>query len=116
MPESSRPTNVPLEYISGLDFEILVPGRGEVGTKSTVATFRDQAQGLVWQVQKIVRAGVPREEAANRIRFEDRMHTGTPSYVGYPDDLIEGFQRRSILSIYDQLTYDESELASTQGS
>jgi cyclase len=105
-----------LEYISSLDFEILVPGHGEVGTKSTVATFRDQAQGLVWQVQEAVQAGVPREEAADRIRFEDRIHTSTPSYVGYPDDLIEEFQRRSVLSIYEQLTYDESDLASTRGS
>jgi cyclase len=96
-----------LDYISSLDFEILVPGHGEVGTKKTVQSFRDQAQNLVGQVQEAARAGVPREEAADRIRFEDRIHTGTQSYVGYPDDLIEGFQRRSVLSIYDQLTHDE---------
>jgi hypothetical protein len=48
------------------------------------------------------------------MRFEDRIHTGTPSYVGYPVELIEAFQRRSVLSIYDQLTYDESDLASTR--
>ena len=71
-----------LDYISSLDFEILVPGHGEVGTKRTVQTFRDQAQALVRQVQEAIRAGVPREEAATRIRFEDRIHTGTPSYVG----------------------------------
>jgi cyclase len=96
-----------LDYISSLDFEILVPGHGEVGTKKTVESFRDQAQNLVGQVQEAARAGVPREEAADRIRFEDRIHTGTQSYVGYPDDLIEGFQRRSVLSIYDQLTHDK---------
>jgi cyclase len=78
-----------------------------VGTKKTVESFRDQAQNLVGQVQEAARAGVPREEAADRIRFEDRIHTGTPSYVGYPEDLIEEFQRRSVLSIYDQLTHDE---------
>jgi cyclase len=99
-----------LNYLLGMDFEILVPGHGEVGTKKTVAAFRDQAHDLVRQVQEAVRMGVPREEAANRIRFEDRIHTGTRSYAGYPDDLIEEFQRRSVLSIYDQLTRDESHL------
>lgn len=105
-----------LDYVSALDFEILVPGHGEVGTKRTVEIFRDQAHSLVGQVQEAARAGVPREEAADRIRFEDRIHTGTQFYVGYPDNLIEEFQRRSALSIYDQLTYDESNLASTQDS
>jgi glyoxylase-like metal-dependent hydrolase (beta-lactamase superfamily II) len=101
-----------LDYISSLDFEILVPGHGEVGTKKTVESFRDQARNLVGQVQEAARAGVPREEAADRIRFEDRIHTGTQSYVGYPDNLIEGFQRRSVLSMYDQLTHDEPDLNS----
>jgi cyclase len=105
-----------LDYISGLDFEILVPGHGEVGTKRTVATFHDQVQDLVRQVREAARAGVPREEAAARIRFEDRIHTSTRSYVGYPDNLIEEFQRRSVLSIYDQLTYDESNPDFKRGS
>jgi cyclase len=105
-----------LDHLLTLDFEILVPGHGEVGTKRTVTTFRDQAQALVGQVQEAIRAGLPREEAAGRIRFEDRIHTGTPSYAGYPDELIEEFQRRSVLSIYDQLTHGETNLASTQGS
>jgi cyclase len=105
-----------LDYISGLDFEILVPGHGEVGTKKTVATFHDQAQDLVRQVREAARAGVPREEAAARIRFEDRIHTSTRSYVGYPDNLIEEFQQRSVLSIYDQLTYDGSNPDFKRGS
>lgn len=96
-----------LDYISGLDFEILVPGHGEVGTKRTVETFRDQVHDLVRQVQEAVQEGIPKEEAADRIRFEDRIHTDTQSYVGYPDNLIEEFQRRSVLSIYDQLAHDE---------
>lgn len=95
-----------LDHITGLDFEFLVPGHGEVGTKETVAVFRDQVQDLVRRVEEAVRAGMPEDEAADRIRFEDRIHTATASYAGYPDDLIEQFQRRSVLSIYDQLTRD----------
>lgn len=95
-----------LDHIAGLDFELLVPGHGEVGTKETVATFRDQARDLVGRVGEAVRTGMPEDEAADRIRFEDRIHTATASYAGYPESLIEQFQRRSILSIYDQLTRD----------
>lgn len=95
-----------LDRIAGLDFELLVPGHGEVGTKETVAAFRDQARDLVRRVGEAVRAGMPQDEAADRIRFEDKIHTATASYAGYPEDLIEQFQRRSILSIYDQLTQD----------
>lgn len=36
-----------LDHIAGLDFEFLVPGHGEVGTKETVAVFRDQAREAV---------------------------------------------------------------------
>lgn len=96
-----------LDRIAALDFEFLVPGHGEVGTKETVGEFRDQARDLVRRVEEAVRAGMTPDEAADRIGFEDRIHTTTPSYVGYPEHLIEQFQRNSVLSIYDQLTRDE---------
>ncbi|QIN78504.1 MBL fold metallo-hydrolase [Rubrobacter marinus] len=95
-----------LDRIAGLDFEFLVPGHGEVGTKETVETFRDHARDLVRRVGEAARAGIPADEAADRIGFEDKIHTATASYAGYPDDLIEQFQRRSVLSIYGQLTRD----------
>lgn len=95
-----------LDRIAGLDFELLVPGHGEVGTRETVGAFRDQARDLVRRVEEAVRAGMREDEAADRIRFEDRIHTTTASYAGYPDYLIEQFQRRSVLSIYDQLARD----------
>ncbi len=96
-----------LDRIAALDFEFLVPGHGEVGTKETVGAFRDQARDLVQRVEEAVREGMTQDEAADSIGFEDRIHSATPSYVGYPDYLIEQFQRRSVLSIYDQLTRDE---------
>jgi hypothetical protein len=97
---------------AGPSLAMVIPGLRRHGPAATSAyAFEGPGKPLC---QEAIRAGVPRGEAADRMRFENRIHTGTPSYVGYPVELIEAFQRRSVLSIYDRLTYDESDLASTR--
>jgi cyclase len=96
-----------IDYISTLDFEIFVPGHGEIGTKETVLEFRRQARELVQNIENAIRSGIPKEEIINQIRFQDNIHVSTDSYIGYPDHMIEEFQRKSIASIYDQITSNE---------
>ncbi|MEQ7007054.1 MBL fold metallo-hydrolase [Actinopolymorpha sp. B17G11] len=92
-----------IRRIAELDFDVLVPGHGEVCDKDTVTGFEAKAHDLVGQVRAAVESGVTEEEAADTIRFEDRIHVTTPSYVGYPDDIVESLQRRSIARIYRHL-------------
>lgn len=95
-----------LDTIAGYDFDVLVCGHGEPTDRGGVATYRKLGRELVATVAAAVARGEPRERAAERIRFEDRIHVSTPAYVGYPDRLIEGFQERSVHSIYDALVAD----------
>lgn len=97
-----------MDYIESLDFETLIPGHGEAASRQTVSNFRGQTSELVGQVEDAIRDGKIREEAAGQIGFEDNIHTGTTSYVGYPEDLILSFQRKSVLSIYDELVGDRA--------
>jgi cyclase len=92
-----------IDHILTMDFEYVVPGHGVVGTKETVKVFRDQVRNLVGQVEEAIKSGFTKEEAAQRIRFEDKIHIGNESYNGYPDHLLESFQQKSVHTIYDQL-------------
>ncbi|WP_020577781.1 MBL fold metallo-hydrolase [Actinopolymorpha alba] len=92
-----------LRRIAELDFDVLVPGHGEVCGKDVVTAFDQKAYALVGQVRAALDAGVSEAEAADTIRFEDRIHVTTPAYAGYPDDIVESLQRRSISRIYQHL-------------
>lgn len=95
-----------LDVIESYPFDVLVCGHGEPADRSVVDTYRGLGRALVTEVAAAIEAGTSREEAAARIRFEDRIHVSTPDYVGYPDDIITTFQERSVRSLYDALTAD----------
>jgi cyclase len=81
----------------------VVPGHGEVCTPAEVGVFYDRMEELVGKVKREIEAGRPMDEIAASVRFADNIHTTTPAYRGYPEELIEEFQRLSIAAIYDQL-------------
>lgn len=95
-----------LDLVETYPFDVLVCGHGEPADRTVVSTYRDKGRAVVAEVAAAIAAGVSRDEAAARIRFEDRIHADTPDYVGYPDDLITSFQERSVRSIYDALVAD----------
>ncbi|MGH3098796.1 MAG: MBL fold metallo-hydrolase [Streptosporangiales bacterium] len=95
-----------LDVIEGYDFDVLVCGHGEPADRGVVATYRKRGRELVAEVAAAIASGEPRERAADRIRFEDRIHVSTPDYVGYPGWLLTSFQQRSVRSIYDALVAD----------
>jgi cyclase len=93
-----------LDRIDGLDFDVLVPGHGELSTKAFVATFRAQMRELIDEVHAALLSGSSRDEATTTLRYPDRIHGATKDWaVGYPDDIVESLQVRSIGQIYDQL-------------
>ncbi len=92
-----------VEHILEMDVERIVPGHGEVCTLAEARTFHAQIEELIRIVRRAIKAGRPRDEIAASVRFDDNIHTTTAAYLGYPEEMIEEFQRLSIAAIYDQL-------------
>lgn len=92
-----------IEKVASYDFDVLVPGHGEVADRAVLERYRGWGREVVGQVADAIARGADREQACAEIRFPDNIHVDTEDYVGYPDDLIEMFQRRSITRIYDDL-------------
>lgn len=92
-----------LEAVEAFDFEILVPGHGDIADRSAIERYRSQGREVVQKVAAAIAAGHDCDQAMDEIRFEDRIHVDTDQYIGYPDDLIEMFQRRSVSRIYEDL-------------
>lgn len=95
-----------IDAVAEYDFEFLVPGHGEVADRVVVDKYRQLGREVVAEVAAAIAAGHSRDQACDEIRFEDNIHVDTDDYVGYPDSLVEMFQRRSITVIYDDLIED----------
>jgi cyclase len=95
-----------IDAVAEYDFEYLVPGHGEVADRAVVDRYRQLGREVVAEVAAAIAAGHSRDQACDEIRFEDNIHVDTDDYVGYPDSLVEMFQRRSITRIYDDLIED----------
>jgi cyclase len=92
-----------LRRVMEMDIRFIVPGHGKVCTLAGARAFHDQISALVDEVKHAMAVGKSRDEIVAAIRFPDNIHTTTESYQGYPDDMNEGFQIKSIGAIYDQV-------------
>lgn len=97
-----------LDELEALDFSILVGGHGDVGGPELIERYRDMGRELVAEVADGMQRGRTREDLIASVRFPDRVHVTTEDYIGYPDDICESFQVRSIERIYDDLVADPS--------
>lgn len=93
-----------IDAVAAYDFEVLVPGHGDVANREALEQYRGWGREVVSQVGAAIDAGHDAEQACAEIRFEDNIHVDTDDYVGYPVDLIEMFQRRSIARIYEDIS------------
>lgn len=100
-----------IDKVLSLEFDVLVPGHGQVGSRETVIEFRDQIDEFVGQVTGARDSGMTSDEAAEVIRFEDRIHVTTADYQGYPPSMIEQFQRRSVQAIFSELADEAAGIA-----
>jgi len=94
-----------LETVMDMDLQWVVPGHGDICTKEGVKRFRGQIEDLLRTVQKEMDRGISKDDIVDQIRFPDHVHVTTDSYQGYPQDMLENFQRVSISNIYDQLSH-----------
>ncbi len=84
-----------LKSIEAMDADFIVPGHGEIGDKIALREFAAFIQGVVDVVRKAIDQGISREEAAERISFEEQRparHLGAEQ------------QRINILRLYDMLS------------
>ena len=92
-----------VRHIEAMDVRYLIPGHGQVCDKAMATTFRGWIEDLVGEVETRLDKGMPRDEVAREVAYEDRIHYSTGGSPDYPQHLIDLFIRRSIETIYDQI-------------
>lgn len=92
-----------IDRVESLDWDLLVPGHGEVSGRDVLDRYRSQGRQVVADVAAAQDRGESREQAVAEIRFEDLIHVGVGGAPGYPESLIEHFQARSIGQVFDDL-------------
>ena len=83
-----------MNNILSLDFDTAIPGHGAVMSRSDVIAFRNQMEAVRQRMADLIRSGMPRTDASERIR------TGELSWTMAPDGL---FMQRSIPGFYDEM-------------
>ncbi len=89
-----------LDVVEGYEFEFIVPGHGEVTDRAGVERYRNLGRQVVAEVAERIARGQEMDQVVSEVRFEDNIHVATPTCAGYPEDLIEGFQMKSITRVY----------------
>ncbi len=92
-----------LDVVDSYDFEIVVPGHGQVTDRAGVARYRDLGRQVVADVAERLGKGQEKDQIVAQVRFEDNIHVPMGTNAGYPDDLIESFQERSVARIVEDL-------------
>ncbi len=99
--------SLPLEWVKSLkeieamDIDLVVPGHGEVCDRQEVRRFRLFIQKCIDMVREAIKGGMSKEEAADKLSFEDLYPgkgCGTAVHPG------GGMQRRNVLRLYEMLS------------
>lgn len=93
-----------LDYvINDLDVDTIVPGHGDVTDKEGAKKYRQMYLDYVNEINARMLRGDSKAKIQDELRFPDLIHCDTERYTGYPDEMVEEFQRNSVSRIYDQL-------------
>ena len=91
---SSKGWGSTMNNILSLDFDTAIPGHGAVMSRSDVIAFRNQMEAVRQRMADLIRSGMPRTDASERIQTEEL------SWTMAPDGL---FMQRSIPGCYDEM-------------
>ena len=83
-----------MNNILSLDFDTAIPGHGAVMNRSDVVAFRNQMEAVRARMAELIRSGMAKSEALERIRTEDL------SWTMAADGLL---MQRSIPGFYDEI-------------
>ena len=92
-----------LDAVEAYDFDLLVPGHGQVTDREGVRRYREWGRELIAAVGERLQRGESREQIMAEVRFADNIHVATARSAGYPAELIESFQERSISRILEDV-------------
>jgi len=82
-----------MNNILALDFDTAIPGHGAIMDRSDVVAFRNQMEAVRARMGDLIRSGMPKSEASDRIRTAELSWT-----------MVEGlFMGRSIPGFYDEI-------------
>ena len=83
-----------LNNILALDFDTAIPGHGSIMNRDDVVEFRNQMEAVRARMAELIRSGMPKSEAVDRLRTEDLSWTMAESGL---------FMGRSIPGFYDEI-------------
>lgn len=83
-----------MNNILSLDFDTAIPGHGDVMNRNDVVAFRNQMEAVRARMAELIRLGMAKNEASERIRTSDL------SWTMQADGL---FMQRSIPGFYDEI-------------
>ena len=82
-----------MNNILALDFDTAIPGHGAIMDRQDVVNFRNQMEAVRSRMADLIRSGMPKSEASDRIRTEEISWT-----------MVDGlFMGRSIPGFYDEI-------------
>jgi cyclase len=90
-----------IELIEGLDFEVLVPGHGQVGDKGSVKQFEEELSSFFKIVQERIDKGVSKERIIEEVRYDDTVHLDYPPTAS---ETFERFMKKSVERLYNVFT------------
>ena len=90
----SQPWIGTLDRILALDFDTVIPGHGPVMTKNDVEVFRNRFVTLRSRMTQLIRSGVTRDDAVNKLQTDDLNWPLAPNGL---------FVQRSLPSFYDEM-------------
>jgi cyclase len=93
-----------LRWVETLDFDILVPGHGEIGDRESFREFRREFSGLLEHAREKIAQGLSREEMIRELKYEDTVHSHyPPSFAVH----FAAIMQKNIGRLYDELKKGE---------
>jgi glyoxylase-like metal-dependent hydrolase (beta-lactamase superfamily II) len=83
-----------MNNILALDFDTAIPGHGAIMNRDDVVNFRNQMEAVRARMAGLIRSGMPKSEASDRIRTQSISWTLAENGL---------FMRRSIPGFYDEI-------------
>ena len=82
-----------MNNVLALDFDTAIPGHGAIMDRDDVVSFRNQMEAVRSRMADLIRSGMPKSEASDRIRTQELSWT-----------MVDGlFMGRSIPGFYDEI-------------
>jgi len=83
-----------MNNILALDFDTAIPGHGAIMDRSDVVNFRNQMEAVRARMADLIRSGIPKSQASDRIRTQELSWTMAENGL---------FMQRSIPGFYDEI-------------